>query len=178
MKIYTFELSPKLLYQTQTVPNPQGLCHICQDSANPIIAFPGRQIGRVTIVSLPQSTATSGALTPSPLHINAHQNTLVALTMSADGELLATASERGTLVRVFDTKSGARLYELRRGTIAALITCITFDHSTAADGKRRLAVASDHGTVHIFIIKSSANEGDCTTSGSRNSPSLDQQNAS
>ena len=176
VKIYTFELSPDFLYQSQTVSNPQGICHVCQDPTNPIIAFPGQQTGGVTIVTIPPSTTpTPTTSSPPPLHINAHQNALVALTVSADGDLLATASERGTLVRVFDTRSGTRLYELRRGTIGALITCITFDHSTSAESKRRLAVVSDHGTIHIFIINSST-ESDGNSSGSRYLPALEHQN--
>ncbi|VDK38214.1 unnamed protein product, partial [Taenia asiatica] len=149
VKVYTFGSCPELLYQTETALNPQGLCHVCQNPENPIIAFPGRRVGMVTLVTSPLAASTTSA--PPPRHLSAHQNPLVALTMSADGEQLATASQRGTLVRIFDTRSCDLLHELRRGSNAAFITCIAFDHATTST-KRRLAVASDHGTLHIFFL--------------------------
>eukprot|EP00962_Isochrysis_galbana_P008744 scaffold2431_cov116-Isochrysis_galbana.AAC.9 len=50
------------------------------------------------------------------------------------------ASERGTLVRVWDTRSGQRLMELRRGAEPAVIQCMCFH----ADNSW-LLVGSDHG---------------------------------
>ena len=39
----------------------------------------------------------------------AHTTALAAITLSMDGKLLATASERGTLVRIFSTHDGTKL---------------------------------------------------------------------
>lgn len=39
----------------------------------------------------------------------AHTSPLAALTLSMDGKLLATASERGTLVRIHSTHDGSKL---------------------------------------------------------------------
>ncbi|VDM16923.1 unnamed protein product [Hydatigera taeniaeformis] len=162
VKVYTFGSCPELLYQTETASNPQGLCHVCQNPENPIIAFPGRRVGMVTLVTSPLTASTTVA--PPPRHLSAHQNPLVALTMTADGEQLATASQRGTLVRVFDTRSCELLHELRRGSNAALITCIAFDHA-AASAARRLAVASDHGTLHVFSLDSVEKETSWSVGG-------------
>ena len=41
--------------------------------------------------------------------IQAHAAALACLTLSQDGRLLATASERGTLVRIHSTADGSRL---------------------------------------------------------------------
>jgi len=41
--------------------------------------------------------------------IQVHAAALAALTLSQDGRLLATASERGTLVRIHSTADGSKL---------------------------------------------------------------------
>ena len=63
------------------------------------------------------------------------------------GTRLATASTKGTLIRVFETVSGNILTELRRGSQPATIFCINFNADSSL-----LCVASDHGTIHIFSI--------------------------
>jgi len=78
--------------------------------------------------------------------ITAHNNALCALALNLDGNLLATASEQGTLIRTFDTQTGQPLRELRRGTDPAEIYCINF--SANSDW---LCVSSDKQTVHIFV---------------------------
>ena len=45
-----------------------------------------------------------------------HQTELVCLSLSANGARLATASERGTIIRVWDTATKHMLHELRRGS--------------------------------------------------------------
>ena len=41
--------------------------------------------------------------------VRAHSNALAALALSLDGKLLATASEKGTLIRIHNTSEGTRL---------------------------------------------------------------------
>ena len=64
------------------------------------------------------------------------------------GTRLATASEKGTLIRVFDVGTGNLLTELRRGTQPANIYCLNFNSTSTL-----LCVASDHGTIHIFSLE-------------------------
>ena len=64
-----------------------------------------------------------------------------------EGTILATASDKGTLIRLFDTSTGENIQELRRGSDNAEIYSIAFDNTN-----RFLAVSSDKKTVHIFII--------------------------
>jgi len=50
--------------------------------------------------------------------ISAHNTPLVCLTLSMDGKRLATASDKGTLVRVWNTADG-QLLQVRHGDTAA-----------------------------------------------------------
>lgn len=58
--------------------------------------------------------------------ISAHDSPLVAMAVSSSGLYLATASVSGTLVRVFDLRTGRRVASYRRGSSAARITAISF----------------------------------------------------
>ena len=77
----------------------------------------------------------------------AHESELAAISLNQQGTRLATASDKGTLIRVFDTHTGELLKELRRGMNAAAITCLTFNKAA-----EYLACSSDKGTVHIFSL--------------------------
>ena len=41
--------------------------------------------------------------------VEAHTTALACIALSLDGKLLATASERGTLVRIFSTADGSKV---------------------------------------------------------------------
>ncbi|KAJ2743094.1 Phosphatidylinositol 3,5-bisphosphate-binding protein [Coemansia sp. BCRC 34301] len=99
------------------------------------------------------TTPASPPLTATvhPTNINiiaAHATSLSALAVSADGSMVASASEKGTLIRIFDTMSGRLLHELRRGVDRADIYSIAFSPDAT-----RLCVSSDKGTVHIFNLE-------------------------
>mmetsp|Transcript_5172 Transcript_5172/g.5816 ORF Transcript_5172/g.5816 Transcript_5172/m.5816 type:complete len:563 (-) Transcript_5172:105-1793(-) len=79
--------------------------------------------------------------------IEAHKSALAAITLSTDGTLLATASDKGTIVRVFSVATGLKLYQFRRGTYPTKIFSLSFSF----DNKYVLATSSS-GTVHIFRL--------------------------
>ncbi|CAN1784114.1 Autophagy-related protein 18a [Linum perenne] len=80
--------------------------------------------------------------------VMAHDSTLACISMTQDGRLLATASSKGTLVRVFNTLDGSLLQEVRRGADRAEIYSLAFSSDA-----HWLAVSSDKGTVHVFGLK-------------------------
>ena len=47
--------------------------------------------------------------------IHAHNNPLAAISFDSTGKLIATASDRGTVIRVFSVDTGNKLFEFRRG---------------------------------------------------------------
>ena len=75
------------------------------------------------------------------------------MTFNHDGTKLASASEKGTLIRIFNVDLGLCIQELRRGVPKADIYSINF----SKDGKW-IACSSDKGTIHIFCTKNDVKE--------------------
>jgi autophagy-related protein 18 len=79
--------------------------------------------------------------------IVAHQSTLGALNINNDGTMLATASEKGTVIRVFSVPMGEKLFHFRRGSLPAHIYCMSFNAANTL-----LSVSSATETVHVFRL--------------------------
>ncbi|KAF1838233.1 WD40 repeat-like protein [Decorospora gaudefroyi] len=135
VNIYRMKIPPEKVAEYETVDNPFGLCEL----GNDIVAFPGRRAGQVKIFDLKTTNVSI---------ISAHTNPLRAIAISRDGQLIATASEQGTLLKVYSFPSCTSLVELRRGLDPAAIFSLAF----SPDGST-LAVTSDKSTLHIFDLK-------------------------
>mmetsp|Transcript_23658 Transcript_23658/g.39046 ORF Transcript_23658/g.39046 Transcript_23658/m.39046 type:complete len:383 (-) Transcript_23658:312-1460(-) len=145
-RIYVYNFADlNLLSTIETISNPRGLCALCADSRACVLACCGLQKGHVR--------AELFDITRTTL-ISAHEGSLCCLSLNLDGSRLATASERGTLVRVWDTRSGQRLAEMRRGAEPAEIQSLCFSSDCSW-----LLVGSDHGTIHLFRLAESETEG-------------------
>ncbi|CAN1852413.1 Autophagy-related protein 18c [Linum perenne] len=106
--------------------------------------------------------------------VNAHDNHIACLTLTMDGLLLATASTKGTLIRIFNTMDGTRLQEVRRGVNGAEIYGIALSPDV-----QWLAVSSDKGTVHIFSLRVRvAGEDSSSHPNGLQGPALLHQNSS
>jgi WD40 repeat protein len=145
-KIYVYNFADlKILHQTDTVSNPLGLCALSPTQDNTVMACPGLNKGQVR-VELYDLNVTK--------FISAHDGELAQLQLTLDGALLATASEKGTLIRVYDTARATLMHEFRRGADRATIYSIAF-----APDQNFLAVSSDKGTVHVYVVPDKASVG-------------------
>ncbi|XP_072966828.1 autophagy-related protein 18d-like [Typha angustifolia] len=128
----------KPLRQIETFSNPKGLCSVSSRPNISTMACLGLHRGRVRVEHLNRKETK---------YIGAHDSDIACLSLSSDGLLVATASTKGTLIRIFNTEDGTSLRELRRGADRAEIYSITFSPTA-----KWLAVSSDKGTVHIFSL--------------------------
>ena len=67
--------------------------------------------------------------------------------MNGQGTLLATASDKGTIIRVFSVPQAEKLYQFRRGSIPSSIYHMSFNLSSTL-----LCVSSASETVHVFRL--------------------------
>ncbi|KAH8175305.1 autophagy-related protein 18 [Sarocladium implicatum] len=162
-EIYLYDISNmSLLYTIPTSPNPSAICALSPSSENCFIAYPlpkprEEPDARRPSHAPPQSTyvaPTSGevlvfdTLTLKAVNvIEAHRSPLCCICLNNDGTLLATASETGTIIRVFSVPKGQKLYQFRRGTYPSTIYSMSFNLSSTL-----LCVSSISDTIHIFRL--------------------------
>ena len=69
------------------------------------------------------------------------------MNLNFNGSLVASASEKGTIIRIFATDTGHAIQEVRRGSEKAEIYSLSFDKNS-----NWMACSSDKGTIHIFSL--------------------------
>ena len=85
--------------------------------------------------------------------INAHDTEIGAIAVNTDGTLLASASMRGHIIKIFSTDSGEVMQELKRGNSKAEIKEIVFHPSLYL-----LACTSSKASIHIFELNKAVNK--------------------
>jgi autophagy-related protein 18 len=81
--------------------------------------------------------------------IPAHDSPLAALGFSPSGTKVATASEKGTVIRVFLVHDGSKLYEFRRG----VKRCVSISSLAFSMDSTFLCCSSNTETVHVFKLE-------------------------
>ena len=99
----------------------------------------GQQTGDVLLFSTRSLTVANV--------IQAHKSPISFLAINSTGTILATASDKGTVIRVWSIPGAEKLYQFRRGTREARIYSMNFNLVSTL-----LAVSSAHDTVHIFKL--------------------------
>ncbi|XP_050896240.1 autophagy-related protein 18a [Lathyrus oleraceus] len=132
-------ISRSVLHQIETIANPKGLCEVSHHLETMVLACPGLQKGQIRVEHYASKRTK---------FILAHDSRIACFNITQDGLLLATASSKGTLIRIFNTLDGSLLQEVRRGADRAEIYSLAFSPTA-----QWLAVSSDKGTVHVFNLK-------------------------
>lgn len=118
--------------------NIYGLFSFISNEEKNLISYPNKIKGHITIKNY---------LNEKNIEINAHENEIAYFTFNKNGNFLATASEKGTLIRIFDTENANLIHEFRRGQEIVQIYNIVF-----SDNNEFFALSSNKGTIHIFCI--------------------------
>ncbi|KAI8867902.1 WD40 repeat-like protein [Ramicandelaber brevisporus] len=142
-QLYIYDITKmELKNVVETVPNPQALIAMSYSEENSYIAYPARSpLPPGTMDTNPAdddgshgggSVAIFDAINCVPISIiSAHKASLSAIALSSDGTLLATASEKGTIIRVFGVPNGERKFAFRRGTYSTKIHSMAFSHDNS-----------------------------------------------
>ncbi|MCO5612954.1 hypothetical protein L7F22_067227 [Adiantum nelumboides] len=134
-EIYIYDISNmKLLHTIETSPNPHAICALSPSSDPCYLAYPSP-------VPSPNSPFSQGASQHSPGDvlifdlvtlsvtniIQAHKTPISSLALNSTGTMLATASDKGTVIRVFSVPGAQKLFQFRRGSYPARIYNISFN---------------------------------------------------
>lgn len=137
--VYTFP-EKNLVKTIRTANNTYGACAISNSSS--FVLATSFQPGYVRVDDFDKDETNQSQI---------HENSIVVITINNENKLGASASERGTLVRVFDIRSLNVLYELRRGNTVSHISCLEFslnsDYVIASNSKN---------TIHLWDISSTS----------------------
>ncbi len=142
-KFYTFNMKTLVTIAIiKTYDNPLGIIATSNGDINNklIVAFPYESQGHVFLGEITQKCEKLSV-------VQAHDSKIACISINKDGTLLATASDKGTLIRIFTTNDGQKFSEFRRGTKTVEMNCIAFDPNN-----KFIGCSSNVGTIHIFSI--------------------------
>ncbi|KAF8920159.1 WD40 repeat-like protein [Mucidula mucida] len=178
-EIYIYDISNmRLLHVIETTPNPDAICALSPSADSSYLAYPSPVPSPATPLSTQPTPAPSQApsqsgdvllfstrsLTVANV-IQAHKSPISLLSLNPTGTLLATASDKGTVIRVWSVPGAEKLYQFRRGTREAKIYSINFNAVSTL-----MAVSSAHETVHIFRLGAGQRkDGGSTSNGETDS---------
>ncbi|TEB26283.1 WD40 repeat-like protein [Coprinellus micaceus] len=154
-EIYIYDISNmRLLHVIETQSNPEAVCALSPSVDSSYLAYPSPVPSSSGPSTLNANQGPTGdvllfstrSLTVANA-IQAHKAPISYLALNQAGTMLATSSEKGTVIRVWSVPGAEKLYQFRRGTREARIYCISFNVVGSL-----MAVSSAHGTVHIFKL--------------------------
>lgn len=138
-KAYIYNFSDlKLIDSMETFNNSSGICSLCKN--NNSFATLGINKGsiRIELYDLKKSTI-----------IDAHRGNIQTICLNGDASLIATSSDSGTIIRIFNTSSGSMINEFRRGVDTSTIYSLAFNENSTF-----LLVTSSKCSYHIYSLTS------------------------
>jgi len=127
-----------------TYSNPNGLCDAKCSKNVLVVATLGRTTGEIIICTLKKK---------SNLYIQAHNYNITNIILDDKCEFVATTSESGTLVNIFDLPGCSKIYQFRRGTFGTVIHDLKFDSAS-----NYISCCSNNGTCHVFCLSDKYSE--------------------
>ncbi|KAJ5101731.1 hypothetical protein NUU61_003953 [Penicillium alfredii] len=161
-QIYLYDIQTmKLLSTIDTSPNPHAICALAPSSDNCFMAYPLPQKAPAALKAPAHAPPGTNHVSPTTGDvlifdaekleainvIEAHRSPLACITLNSEGTLLATASDKGTIIRVFSVPDGHKLYQFRRGSMPSRIYSMTFNTTSTL-----LCVSSSTDTIHVFKL--------------------------
>ncbi|XP_038698620.1 autophagy-related protein 18b isoform X2 [Tripterygium wilfordii] len=143
-KTYIYDSNSLAILDTiDTVPNLKGLCAFSPNLDGCFLALPA---------SLTKGSVMVYNVMEVRLHceIDAHRAPLSAIALSSNGMYIATASEQGTIIRVYLVSEATKSCSFRRGTYPSTIFSLSFGPSIQLPDI--LVATSSSGSVHAFSL--------------------------
>lgn len=132
-----YSQSGKFVQLFKSYSNPTGMCAISHVSKL-LLAFPDTDKGVVQVVNLNSMDYET---------FKAHDNDIEMICLSQDGIYMATASSKGTIIRIVELKKGNLIKELRRGSKPTQIYSLSFSLNN-----QYLICSASSGTIHLFDL--------------------------
>eukprot|EP00759_Apiculatamorpha_spiralis_P000644 PhF_6_TR10246/c0_g1_i1/m.15888/K17908/WIPI, ATG18; autophagy-related protein 18 len=150
-ELHVLELPSMIPVQyVKTAPNPRGVASLSGLTSSAsgkqvcYLAFPTKLKSDEDAVLV--HDVLDRSTTQVTVLVRPHKTAVTALKFSSDGSKLATASAKGTVIRVWLMPTGIPLHSFRRGNSQATIYTMSF----GGEDNTLLAVSSNSGTVHVF----------------------------
>jgi len=144
-EIKIYHLKDLTLLETYPTKNPHGVLSstfVCNES---IFAFPGVNDGYIHIVRIEMDDHHDKVISQNTYEMKTHDHIIVACAVSHHGGYMATASEHGTIIRVWSLHSRHMLTEFRRGSSSTVVHHLQWNANDTY-----LLSTSARGTIHIF----------------------------
>ena len=129
-----------------TFENSKGILAITYDHKINLLAYPDKAVGYVKLKNYDKNET---------ILLNAHNSRVANLSLGGDGKFLATASEKGTKIRIFTTEDGTYLNEFQVDKNQTEIYSISFNMLN-----NFILCSCSTGTIYIFSLKKSLEKYD------------------